>query len=55
MYAKIPLRTLTHYIKTRGHESTQREHRLVVEKMLPYIPQLFPLSYKFLLPEETTL
>jgi thymidylate synthase (FAD) len=53
MYAKIPLRTLTHYIKTRGHESTQKEHRLIVEKMLPHIPKLFPLSYKFLLPEET--
>ena len=51
MYAKIPLRTLTHYIKTRGHESTQKEHRLIVEKMLPHIPVLFPLSYKFLIEE----
>jgi thymidylate synthase (FAD) len=51
MYAKIPLRTLTHYIKTRGHESTQKEHRLIVERMLPHIPQLFPLSYKFLIEE----
>lgn len=51
MYAKIPLRTLTHYIKTRGHESTQKEHRLIVEKMLPHIPKLFPLSYKFLIEE----
>lgn len=51
MYAKIPLRTLTHYIKTRGHESTQKEHRLIVEKMLPHIPRLFPSSYKFLIGE----
>jgi thymidylate synthase (FAD) len=51
MYAKIPLRTLTHYIKTRGHESTQKEHRLIVEEMLPHIPRLFPSSYKFLIGE----
>ena len=54
MYAKIPLRTLIHYIRTRGHEATQKEHRLVVEKMLPHIPKLFPLSYKFLLTQEVT-
>lgn len=46
LYAKISVRTLTHYLDVRGDKATQKEHRLIVEKMLPHMPTLLPKTHK---------
>lgn len=51
MFAKVPVRTLTHYLKSRLDYATQKEHRYVATLMALHVPSILPEASKYLVPE----
>ena len=47
MYVNGTLRSWVHYIETRTHESTQKEHREIAVACAKVIAEIFPLINKF--------